>query len=75
LAQMADCECLVRCPFFNDKMAKMPGIAGMMKARYCKGDNSRCARYMVVKGLGREKVPADLYPNETERAEALVSVR
>ena len=35
---MADCECLAKCPFFNDKMANMPSMAEMMKNRYCRDE-------------------------------------
>ncbi len=65
---MADCELLKKCPFFNDKMEDMPTIAEQMKNRYCRSDNSRCARYMVFKAMGREKVPTNLTPNQFARA-------
>lgn len=69
---MADCICLPKCPFFNDVMSDMPTTAEMMKKRYCQGDNSKCARYMVFKALGRERVPANLYPAQTGRAEGII---
>ena len=70
---MADCELVVKCPFFNDKMKNMPAIAEQMKTKYCKGDNSYCARFMVFRALGREKVPANLVPNQIDRAEEIIS--
>ncbi len=70
---MADCECLPKCPFFHDRMTNMPAVAEMMKKRYCKGDSSGCARYMIFKKLGREKVPADLFPHMKEVAEQIIS--
>lgn len=69
---MPDCECLSACPFFNDKMAGMPAIAGIYKRNYCKTDNSECARYLIFKALGRMKVPVDLFPNQKERAEKIL---
>ena len=69
---MADCECLPGCVFFNDKMAKMPSTTDLFKKRYCKGDNINCARYMVFKALGKEKVPPYLYPNMVERAKGVI---
>lgn len=68
---MASCECLPKCPFFNDEMARMPVTSQLMKARYCDGpsaDNTLCARHRVFASLGREHVPGDLYPSELERA-------
>ncbi len=70
---MPNCECLPKCPFFNDNMQNMPSIADMMKKRYCLGSNEDCARYMVFKSLGREKVPMDLFPNMTEDANRLIN--
>ncbi|MBN2694938.1 hypothetical protein JXR93_09770 [bacterium] len=65
---MADCECLPKCPFFNDKMSNMPSMANLMKKKYCQGDKSECARYLIASKLGRDKVPSDLFPNQLERA-------
>lgn len=70
---MADCELLQGCLFFNDKMSIEEGIGAMYKKNYCQGDNSKCARYIVAKKLGREKVPADLYPNMVDKANELVA--
>ncbi len=69
---MADCEMIQKCLFFNDRMANKPGTAEMMKAKYCKGQFAECARYLVCKALGREKVPADLYPIQIDRARELI---
>lgn len=69
---MAECECVPKCPFFHDKMADMPSMANMMKKRYCQGDSSVCARWVVRAALGPTAVPIDLFPNQLERAEKLV---
>jgi hypothetical protein len=71
---MADCECLAGCIFFNDKMARKPATADIMKQRYCKGDSSVCARHMVLEKLGRPKVPVDLFPGDVERAMQIIGV-
>ncbi|MBU1043584.1 MAG: hypothetical protein KJ915_04200 [Candidatus Omnitrophica bacterium] len=70
---MGNCALLGGCLFFNDKMAAAPGTAGMYKKRYCIGDNSKCARYVIATTLGRDKVPADLYPNQAERVKKIIS--
>jgi len=69
---VADCELLAKCLFFNDKMANKPGTADMMKTKYCQGNNAECARYVVCKALGREKVPGDLFPIQMDRARELL---
>ena len=70
---MPDCECLSRCPFFNDKMKSKPGSAALLKKRLCQGDNSDCARHIVLCALGREAVPADLWPNAVDRAAEILA--
>jgi hypothetical protein len=70
---MPDCKCLPLCPFFNDKMQNMPAAAALLKKRLCQGDNSQCARFMVLGALGRDKVPADLSPNQQDRAKSLIA--
>lgn len=70
---MPDCELIGKCIFFNDKMANKPGTANLMKQNYCKGSFKDCARYLVCKALGRDKVPADLYPSQMERARELLT--
>jgi hypothetical protein len=71
---MAECECLPKCLFFNDKMADMPAMAESMKKRFCLGDSTHCARHMVLVAKGRENVPVDLFPNNEIRATAIISV-
>jgi hypothetical protein len=69
---MADCPSLPKCPFFNDKMSGSPAMAGIMKRKYCQGDNSGCARWMVFQKTGPGTVPADLFPNQVEKVATLV---
>jgi hypothetical protein len=69
---MADCEKIQGCLFFNDKLADAPALADMMKQKYCKGDNSKCARYIVCIALGKENVPDNLFPSMLDRAEQIL---
>ena len=70
---MADCEMLNRCPFFNDVMSDMPTHAELFKQLYCHGGNDICARYMILRKLGRDAVPRNLFPNEVSRANDLIA--
>jgi len=70
---MAKCECLPKCPFFNDKMADKPAMANLLKETYCLGDNSKCARHQVFLSAGGENVPADLYPSQNYRVEEILN--
>lgn len=65
---MSDCPMISRCPFFHDRMAGMVAMASVMKMVYCRGSNLNCARWAVCSALGPSGVPADLFPNEIERA-------
>jgi hypothetical protein len=69
---MADCTLLAKCIFFNDKMASMPTTSHLLKKKYCQGDNSTCARFMVFSALGREQVPPTLYPNDGAQAHKIL---
>jgi hypothetical protein len=70
---MTDCECLPRCPFFQDQMKGMPSMAEHVKSRYCRGGWAECARYQVFKALGPGRVPSDLFPIQLERVEEIVA--
>jgi hypothetical protein len=71
---MPDCEHLTGCVFFaEDSMKGMPKVAQLFRKKYCRGDNSECARYMVFKaGI---KIPSNLFPNDIRRAKELISKR
>lgn len=71
---MTNCECLPKCIFFNDNMAEVPVTAERLKKKYCLGDYSACARYMIFKKLGREHVPENLYPHQVEKAEEILGL-
>jgi len=70
---MERCELLDGCLFFNDQMKNMPTVTDMMKRLYCLWHFEQCARYSVATALGRKKVPADLFPNDTTRAKIILS--
>jgi hypothetical protein len=70
---VAQCECVPRCPFFNEKMAARPATADLMKKKFCLGDKQLCARYRVRSAIGPNAVPADLYPNQSDKADAVIA--
>lgn len=70
---MAMCENLAKCPFYQGKMSMETGLGSMYKKKYCEGDRSSCARYMVSSRLGKEFVPANLYPNMKDKAEEILA--
>lgn len=67
---MSRCEKLEKCPFFNDKMDKMPSISSLMKQNFCEKNKENCARYMVAStGIA---VPADLFPHNLDKAKSIL---
>ena len=40
---------------------------------YCRGNYSKCGRYMVSTALGPKSVPADLYPNMDITASKIIN--
>ena len=70
---MVKCEYLQNCHFFNGKIANLiPVDVESMRKSYCLGDNTRCARYQILKTLGREYIPDDLAPNQVEISQRLI---
>jgi hypothetical protein len=70
---MAECECLAGCPFFNDRMKEKPATAEIYKKNYCLGgENTDCARHQIKVALGKENVPGDLYPTQTNRVRGII---
>ncbi len=67
------CEYLETCLFYTGKMDIESGLGRLYRERYCKGDKTKCARFMVLMKLGRPAVPVDLYPNMHERAEKIIA--
>jgi hypothetical protein len=70
---MAKCELVETCPFFNDQMASMPSTSAVYKKIYCEQDFATCGRYLIFKAIGRENVPKDLFPNQGDRAKAIIA--
>ena len=51
----------------------LEGLTELYKINYCRGNNSTCARFMVFKALGKQKVPVDLFPPDVDRAKKLTA--
>jgi hypothetical protein len=43
-----------------------------MRGAYCKGDYAECARFIVSRALGWEKVPPGLSPSDDKYAQELI---
>ena len=69
---MQECAVVHQCIFFNEVMRNMPGTGALFKHDYCRGDFASCARYRVSRALGRPMVPRDLFPNQRDRANAII---
>lgn len=69
---MSVCEYLESCPFFKDKIDNMPATSETLKKKFCLGDKSKCARYIIAKELENQKVPVDLFPNQIYKAKEII---
>ncbi len=70
---MATCEKLPKCPFYQGKMDINSGLGSMYRKKYCEGDKTICARYMVATQLGPEYVTNNLYPNMHDQANKILA--
>lgn len=69
---MASCERLSKCPVVNNSDEGPEPPPGRIKEKYCYNNYSECARYMVLKAVGGEFVPADLQPDQAGRAKEII---
>ena len=70
---MSKCENREACPFFTGEIdGGMPTVVCAAKQRYCHGDPTQCARYMVSRALGSARVPEELSPSRVDLAQALI---
>ena len=68
------------CKYFDNCLAyksdinlnKPMSIIESYHNRYCKGNPHICARYIVMNKLGKEFLPKNLLPYETERAYSII---
>jgi hypothetical protein len=71
---MAICELKSECHVFNEYLPSMKAVAEGLKAMYCRGDNSECARLIVFNALGIEALPPGLFPNDVQKAAQIIAV-
>lgn len=65
------CELYGSCAFINSTETGSK-LSEFLKAQYCWGEHSGCARHMIASAMGYESVPADLLPNETDVARQII---
>ena len=69
---MAMCEKFEKCPFYQGKININSGLGAMYKKKYCEGDKTICARYIISTKLGPEFVNNNIYPNMIDVANNLL---
>ena len=70
---MAACEKLSKCPFYQGAMSMDSGLGALYKQKYCEGDKTTCARYMVATTVGPEFVTLSLYPNMVDIVKDIIA--
>lgn len=70
---MTACDLLEQCMFYKCQITDLATTTRTLKMRYCKGGgNSACARYIVCKKIGVEKIPENLFPDQLNRLEEIL---
>ncbi len=64
---MAECEYVGDCPFYNGDNDEE------VKNKYCRGNNLNCACYMIYSSCGKDKIPADLQPDQKTEAYLIIA--
>ena len=70
---MATCEKLAKCPFYQGKMNINSGLGQMYRQKYCEGDKTICARYIVATKCGPQFVDDSLFPNMDAKAKEILA--
>lgn len=68
---MTRCVWTEACSFFTDEVGYSIELQGQMRATYCMGDNTHCARLAAIEYLPLNKIPEDLIPTDHERLRQL----
>jgi len=61
-----------RCIFPNRKKHKMPTMLEFIRIKYCEGNYTSCARYMLYRKVEPNKIPDDLFPNDLYKAYKII---
>lgn len=69
---MSRCEWTEACTFFNDEIGYSPELQADMRAEFCLGDSTHCARLEAIADLPIEEIPDDLIPTDHARLERLI---
>ena len=73
---MRRCTITYECPFYNDEMPRnyTAEQRAALKKKFCGGGNSQCARFIVAKALGLDKVPCNLFPNDLYKINVILGI-
>jgi hypothetical protein len=66
------CELMDCCQFFKDNMQGMPKTAEYIKHKLCFDNYEVCNRFRIFKELGKDSVPPDLDPDDTEQVQKIL---
>lgn len=70
---MSGCRFKKTCDAHKDSFKNFPEhFVKLIENHYCNGNETKCARYIVGKQLGRDKIPPTLKPNDTQKAKKLI---
>jgi len=70
---MANCEIYDSCPYAQGQVNGREDERDTLLEKYCNASSLHCARYMIHSTLGAENVPADLFPDEKDKAYLVIA--
>ena len=66
------CELMDCCQFFKDNMQGLPKTAEYIKSKLCFGEYGKCNRFRIFKEFGKDSVPYDLNPDDTDQVKKVI---
>lgn len=66
------CELFVCCRFLNNIVKELPKTAGYIKNKMCYGEYENCVRFRIYKEFGKNQIPCDLHPEDTEEVKKII---
>lgn len=70
--ESGQCELMSCCQFFADNFRDMPKAAAYIKEKLCLADCRSCNRFKIYEEFGKENLPLDLDPFDTEEVRKII---
>ena len=62
------CDKFETCKMFSEYLSQTSSLVSSFQQKFCRVNNTECARYILLEKVGSKEIPIDLFPNERSRA-------